>query len=101
MNTIALFAFLKKLESIDVKAAVHQTLLYSLKMIVLSVIASVPALFAHKFFVRQFGAMGRLLGNGLPLLLTAAVFGLSGILLLLATRDRVAMQILRRKRDLR
>ena len=101
VNTIALFAFLKKLESIDVKAAVHQTLLYSLKMIALSVIASVPALFAHKFFVRQFGAMGRLLGNGLPLLLTAAVFGLAGILLLLATRDRVAMQILRRKRDLR
>ncbi len=100
-NTIALFAFLKKLESIDVKAAVHQTLLYSLKMILFSVAASVPAWFAHKFFVRHFGAMGRLLGNGLPLALTALVFGSVGALLLLVSRDQAAMQILRRKRNLR
>lgn len=100
-NTIALFVFLKKLESIDVKAAVHQTLLYSLKMILFSVAASVPAWFAHKFFVRHFGAMGRLLGNGLPLALTALVFGSVGALLLLVSRDQAAMQILRRKRNLR
>ncbi len=97
VNTIALFAFLKKLESIDVKAAVHQTIIYSLKMIVLSLIASVPAWFAHKFFVQQFDGMGRLLGNGLPLLLTAAVFGAIGIALLFVTRDRVAFSFLKRK----
>lgn len=98
VNTIALFAFLKKLKAIDVKAAVHQTIFYSLKIIAFSIIASVPAWVAHKFFVRQFGGMGRLLGNGIPLALTAAVFGLFGILLLALSRDKIAMQILRRKR---
>ena len=101
VNTIALFAFLKKLKAIYVKAAVHQTIFYSLKIIAFSVIASVPACFAHKFFVRQFGGMGRFLGNGIPLALTAAVFGLFGILLLAISRDKIAMQILRRKHGLR
>ncbi|MBQ3835968.1 MAG: murein biosynthesis integral membrane protein MurJ, partial [Treponema sp.] len=36
VNTIALFAFLKKLKAIDVKAAVHQTIFYSLKIIAFS-----------------------------------------------------------------
>ena len=73
------------------------TILYSLKMILFSLAASVPAWFAHKYFVSQFGAMGRLLGNGLPLLLTAAVFGAIGIALLFVTRDRVAFSFLKRK----
>ena len=97
VNTIALFAFLKKLKAIDVKAAVHQTIFYSLKIIAFSIIASVPAWVAHKFFVRQFGGMGRLLGNGIPLALTAAVFGAVGIALLFVTKDRVAFSALKRK----
>ena len=97
VNTIALFAFLKKLKAIDVKAAVHQTIFYSLKIIAFSIIASVPAWVAHKFFVRQFGGMGRLLGNGIPLALTAAVFGAVGIALLFVTKDRVAFNALKRK----
>lgn len=101
VNTIALFAFLKKLEQIDVARAVKETILYSLKIIALSVAASAPAWFAHKFFAARCAGLGRILGNGIPLLLTALVFAAVGALLLLATRDQAAMQILRRKRDLR
>ncbi|MCR5046002.1 MAG: murein biosynthesis integral membrane protein MurJ, partial [Treponema sp.] len=98
VNTIALFAFLKKLDSIDVAKAVKQTILYSLKMILLSLIASVPSYFAHKFFVQKFSGMGRLLGNALPLALTAIIFAAAGILLLIITRDQAASQLLHRKK---
>ena len=98
VNTIALFVFLKKLEAIDVARAVRETILYSLKMILLSVAASVPSYFAHKFFLRQFGAMGRVLGNGIPLFLTALIFAAAGIALLFASRDQAVMRILRKNK---
>ena len=101
VNTIALFVFLKRLQSIDVASAVKATILYSLKMILFSIAASVPAWLAHKFFVAKCAGLGRVLGNGIPLALTALVFAAVGALLLLVTRDQAAMQILRRKRDLR
>ena len=62
-----------------------------------SVAASVPAWFAHNFFVEKFAGLGRLLGNGLPLALTALVFAAVGALLLFVTRDQAAMQILRKR----
>ncbi len=95
-NTIALFAFLKKLECIDVAKAVKETILYSLKMILFSVAASVPAWFAHNFFVEKFAGLGRVLGNGLPLALTALVFAAVGALLLFVTRDQAAMQMMKK-----
>ena len=98
VNTIALFVFLRRLQSIDVASAVKATILYSLKMILFSLAASVPAWFAHKYFVEKFAGLGRVLGNGIPLALTALVFAAVGALLLFVSRDQAAMQILRRKR---
>lgn len=96
VNTIALFVFLRRLQSIDVKKAVRETILYSLKMILFSVAASVPSCFAHKYFTARFSGLGRLLGNGLPLLFTALIFAAIGALLLIISRDQAAMGILRR-----
>lgn len=97
VNTIALFAFLRRLQSIDVGRAVRETIFHSLKMILFSVVASVPSWFAHKYFVERFSSLGRLLGNGLPLLFTALIFAAIGALLLVISRDQAAMQILRKK----
>ncbi|MBO7122809.1 MAG: murein biosynthesis integral membrane protein MurJ [Treponema sp.] len=96
VNTIALFAFLRRLQSIDVGKTVRETILYSLKMILFSLVASVPSYFAHKYFTARFSGLGRLLGNGLPLLFTALIFAAIGALLLIISRDQAAMGILRR-----
>ncbi len=95
-NTILLFAFLKKMRTIDVGSVVKSSAIYTIKMILLSAAASVPAFFAHNFFVRKFSSLGRFLGNGIPLALTLIVFGAIGVLLLLATRDEIIRRIKRK-----
>ena len=96
VNTIALFVFLRRLQSIDVASAVKATILYSFKMILFSLAASVPAWFAHKYFVEKFAGLGRVLGNGIPLALTALVFAAVGALLLFVSRDQAAMQMMKK-----
>lgn len=88
-NSILLFVFLKKNKQIDVKAVVGGTILYSIKMAVLSVIAAVPAIFVKNATSAFFAGRGRLVEFGGTVVLTAIVFAFAGILLLLITKDPV------------
>lgn len=94
VNTILLFVFLKKLNTTDSKSIALKSILYGLKMIVLSVIASIPIYFLHPIFVEKFIHLGRFAGNGIPLLLSCMIFGLCGILLLLITKDEILFIII-------
>ncbi len=98
VNTAILFVFMKKLDSIDVAKAVKSTALYSLKMILFSVLASIPSVFAHRFLVEKFADRGRLLANGVPLAITAVIFAAAGIFLLAVTRDSAVMGILKKRK---
>lgn len=98
LNTILLFVFLKKMRTVDVGTVVKSSVLYTAKMIVISAVASVPAFFAHRYFVRTFSSLGRFLGNGIPLALTLALFTATGIALLLAVRDESALKLFRLKK---
>lgn len=88
-NSVLLFVFLKKNKKIDVKAVVGGTILYSIKMAVLSVIAAVPATFVKNATSSFFAGRGRLVEFGGTVVLTAIVFAFAGILLLLITKDPV------------
>ena len=88
-NSILLFVFLKKNKQIDVKAVVGGTILYSIKMAVLSVIAAIPAILVKNATSAFFAGRGRLVEFGGTVVLTAIVFAFAGILLLLITKDPV------------
>lgn len=88
-NSVLLFVFLKKNKQIDVKAVVGGTILYSIKMAVLSVIAAIPAILVKNATSAFFAGRGRLVEFGGTVVLTAIVFAFAGILLLLITKDPV------------
>lgn len=88
-NSILLFVFLKKNKKIDVKAVVGGTILYSIKMAVLSVIAAIPAILVKNATSAFFAGRGRLVEFGGTVVLTAIIFAFAGILLLLITKDPV------------
>lgn len=88
-NSVLLFVFLKKNKQIDVKAVVGGTILYSIKMAVLSVIAAIPATLVKNATSALFAGRGRLVEFGGTVVLTAIVFAFAGILLLLITKDPV------------
>ena len=48
LNTVFLFIFMKKMAAIEVERLARGTLLYGLKMLLLSVIAAAPTCFVHK-----------------------------------------------------
>ena len=92
-NTVLLIWFMrKKKESIDIGTVLHSTVLYSLKMVVFSVIATFPIWYFRKAIYAPFARFGRIIGQGVPLTLSFLIFAGVGILLLAITRDKLAMQ---------
>ena len=92
-NTIFLFIFMKKMEAIEVGKLVRGTILYALKMCLFSIIALIPAWFVHAKLTLFFAGHGRLIENGIPIIVTALVFGTIGILELIITRDEIIKTI--------
>lgn len=86
-NSVLLFAFLKKNPCIEIKSVVSGTVFYSVKMCIFSVIAAVPTFFARKALLDALAGHGRLIEYGGTVVLTAIIFALCGILLLIITKD--------------
>lgn len=101
-NTVLLFVFLKKINSTGTEKIAATSLIYCVKMILLSLISSIPVYYLHPVFVSRFIKLGRFLGNGIPLIFSAAIFFAILFILLLITRDEMlklaAGKILKRKR---
>lgn len=96
LNTAFLFIFMKKMNSIEVGKVLKGTLLYTLRIIILSVIAAIPTYFIHNLLVKVFSDSGRLLGFGMPVILSAIVFAIIGVLELIITRDELVKVILKK-----
>ena len=96
LNTVLLFIFMKKMNSIEVGKVLIGTLLYTLRIIILSVIAAIPTYFIHNLLVKMFSDGGRLLGFGMPVVLSAIVFAIIGVLELIITRDELVKVILKK-----
>ncbi|WP_147613761.1 murein biosynthesis integral membrane protein MurJ [Treponema pectinovorum] len=94
-NSILLFIFLKKNSDIDVKSVVRGTVLYSLKILVYSFVASIPVFFLRRLILPFFENFGRLLSFGGVLVITASCFGLCFILILALTKDKMLDALLK------
>ena len=95
-NTIFLFVFMKRMEAIEVGKVLKGTVLYALKMCVFSAIAAVPTYFVHKLMTGFFEGHGRIVGFGVPVIISAIVFGIVGVLELVITRDEIISVILKK-----
>ena len=93
-NTISLYFFMKKMESVEVCKILIGTLLYSLKMIVFSAIAAIPCFYAHKALVSVFAQHGKLISYGAPVLISGLIFASIGVLELIISRDEIVKIIL-------
>ena len=98
LNTMFLFIFMKKMESIEVGRLARGTLIYALKMCVLSVIAAVPTYFVHNALTGLFEGHGSLIAYGAPVVISALLFAIIGVLELVITRDEVISVILKKVR---
>ena len=92
-NTVALFLFLRKTPTIQVGAVVKSTLIYALKIIVFSVIASVPVYFLRAPILKLFAGHSRIISQGIPILITAVIFFIVGVGLLVITKDLIVQTI--------
>ena len=96
LNTVFLFIFMKKMESIEVGKLAHGTILYALKMCVFSVIAAIPTYFVHKLTVDYFAGYSKIICYGAPIVISGIVFALIGVLELVITRDEIVRVILKK-----
>ena len=93
-NTVFLFIFMKKAEGINLKMLIKGTVSYSLKMVLFSLIAGVPAYFAHKATLGFFESRGRVFGFGGSVVTTAAVFFGCGLIILFVTKDSIIVKLI-------
>ena len=96
VNTVFLFIFMKKTNTMQTGLILKNTLLYSLKIIVMSVIAAVPCWFLRPILLNAFEGHGRLISAGAPVAILALVFAVIGVLELVVTRDQIVMSIIKR-----
>lgn len=98
VNTIFLFIFMKKMHSFDIKQLIKSSILYIIKILIFSVIASVPTYFVRKLTLEAFANYGKIVSQGMPILISALVFAIIGIGELLITKDEIVMVIVRKFR---
>ena len=101
VNTVFLFIFLGKLNSIKVKKVVKDSLIYMIKVTIYSLIAAVPCYFLRPILVDFFAPYGRFIGYGAPVFILAIVFAAIGVAELVITKDdivKIVMGKVRRRK---
>ena len=95
INSVALIAFLRKNPAITLGPMLIPTLGYTLKLILFSCIAIIPVLFLSPHLAEFFGGHGRLVSQGVPLVINTLAFAATGVTLLAASRDKQFLSIIR------
>ena len=98
VNTLFLIKKKKKMNSFDVKKILKESFIYIIKILIFSVIASIPTYFFRNFIVDAFADYGRLISQGIPVILSAILFFIIGAGQLIITKDQIVMVILRKFR---
>jgi len=96
INTIFLFLFTRKLESFKTGLLVKSSILYSIKIILMSVIAALPCYFLRPLLLNAFEGHSRIISAGLPVLILALIFAVIGVLELVITKDSIATSIFKK-----
>lgn len=96
LNTLLLLGVLHRSGPAGSREAIGDTVGYFGKLILFSLIATVPTWFLRPVFLSFFGALASpTLSRFLVLLAESLVFGLSGVLLLVLAKDRTAARFVR------
>ncbi len=98
VNMIVLFLFLKRKPVIDVQSVVKSSFLYMIKIALLSLIASVPVYLLKDKILSIFENQRRIISQGMPVVLTASLFAITGVLLLVITKDKIVTMALNKIR---
>lgn len=93
VNTIFLFVFMKKLQAMDVKKIIKKMILFILKMIAFSIIATIPVYYLRPILLNAFAGHHRFISIGIPVILTALIFAIVGVLLLILFKDETTISI--------
>ena len=96
LNTVFLFIFMNKMESIEVGKIARGTILYALKMCVFSIVAAIPTYIAHGKLLAIFEGRIGLIAYGAPIIISALIFATIGVAELIITRDEVISVILKK-----
>lgn len=102
INTLFLFIFLAKNGTVSVLQIAKDMILYAIKMIAFSLIALIPVLLLKDELFNMFTGYNRFIAEGIPLVLSALLFALIGILLLVITKDplvKLATKKIRSKKE--
>ncbi|MCK9169576.1 MAG: murein biosynthesis integral membrane protein MurJ [Treponema sp.] len=92
-NTVFLFAAMPRTHSVNTKKIVTSFISYAAKITAFSLIASVPTYILRPFIIRLFSGHNRLISDGMPVVLTACIFAVTGAVLLIVTRDPIAQTV--------
>jgi len=98
VNTAFLFYFLTLKKNINVALIFKGTLFYALKITLFSAIAALPVYFLHDKIELFFAGHNRLVSQGIPVAITACIFGGIGLVLLFITRDQIITTVLKKLR---
>jgi putative peptidoglycan lipid II flippase len=101
VNTILLLVFLKKNPNIALGSAFSSTLIYILKLFIISGLAVVPIYFLSPLLQAFFANRGRIISYGMPLMINAIVYILLGLTMLAFVRDKylyALVKMFRKKR---
>lgn len=96
VNTIFLFIFMKKLNTIEIKTVLKDAIIYIVKILIFSVIAALPCYFLRPVLLNLFAGHTRLISQGMPVLLMALIFAVIGIGELVISKDEIVKSILKK-----
>lgn len=93
INTVVLFIFMKKLQEINLKKVLKDSLFYTFKIIIFSIVAAVPCYFLRPLLLAKFEGFGRLIGYGVPVIILAVIFAIIGVAELIITKDEIVRTV--------
>lgn len=96
VNTIFLFVFMKFLPGMNVLKIALNMIIFILKMILFSIIASIPVYFLRLKIVSLCEGCNWIIANGVPVLVTGFIYAVFGMMLLLISKDSVASVLLKK-----
>lgn len=94
VNTVALFGFMKKGENPGTGKLVKTTIMYSLKMVALSVISIIPVILLKDLIFGLFANYNRIIAQGVPIFILVLIFGFIGLFLMIITKDSLIKNLL-------
>ena len=97
VNTIFLFVFMRRSQTVSVKKILGSSLVYLVKIFVFSVIATIPLCFLRPILLKVFAGSVNVVSFGIPLVISGIVFALLGVFLLVITRDSLLFSVVRRR----